>query len=101
MSNTLRPSLDLVSLIARFREAASTAWVRLKGFSVDHDTITTSLIATEWDPQIHPDPASTIIRMMREYAQGQKYFLLDPIVSLAGDEKSRTTGISFHVHASR
>ncbi len=25
MSNTLRPSLDLVSLIARFREAASTA----------------------------------------------------------------------------
>lgn len=100
-SNAMRPSLDLVSLVARFREAASTAWVRLKGFSVDHDTITTTLTATQGDPNGHPDPASTIIRMMREYASGQKYFLLDPIVSLSGNETSRTTGISFRVHPLR
>ncbi len=96
-SSTIRPSLDVKALVSEFREAAVRAGVRLKGFVVDKDTLSTELIATEWDPQVHPDPAATIIRMMREYAASQKYFSLDPIVSLSWDEKSRMTGIMLKV----
>ena len=46
-SNTIRPSLDLRTLITQFKAAADEENVRLKGFSVKNDTITTSLIATE------------------------------------------------------
>ena len=46
-ANALRPSLDLATLVSQFRDAATQANVRLKGFSVSNDTITTSLIATE------------------------------------------------------
>ena len=46
-SNTIRPSLDLRTLITQFKIAADEEKVRLKGFSVKNDTITTSLIATE------------------------------------------------------
>ena len=96
-SSTIRPSLDIKALVTEFREAAIRAGVKLKGFSVDKDVVSTTLTATEWDPQTHPDPAATIIRMMREYALGQKYFSLEPIYSLSWDEKSRTTGITLKV----
>ena len=46
-ANVLRPSLDLATLVSQFRDAATQANVRLKGFSVNNDTITTSLTATE------------------------------------------------------
>lgn len=96
-TNTIRPSIDVAGLVKEFQSAAATANVRLKGFSVVNDTISTTLIATEGDPMIHPDPASTIIKMMREYALGQKYFELEPIASLTGDAKSRSTSVQFKV----
>lgn len=96
-SNTIRPSIDLRGLISEFRNAATRANVRLKGFSVKNDVISTSLIAIEWDPSLHPDPAATIIKMMREYDTGRPYFSLEPISSISGDSTKRTTGIEFHV----
>lgn len=96
-ANTIRPSLDINGLVKEFQRAAVVANVRLKWFSVMNDTISTTLIATEWDPQVHPDPAATIIKMMREYARGQQYFSLEPILSISGDMKSRTTSIQFKV----
>lgn len=59
--------------------------------------ISTTLIATSGDSQIHPDPAATIIKMMREYARGEKYFSLDPISAISGDPTSRTTAIQLKV----
>lgn len=46
-NNSLRPSLDLGPLLLEFRTAAAKANVRLKGFSIADDTISTTLIATE------------------------------------------------------
>jgi hypothetical protein len=46
-SNTIRPSIDVRKLVLDFRKAASMANVRLQGFSVKDDTISTTLIATE------------------------------------------------------
>lgn len=82
-NNTLRPSLDINGLVKEFQRAAVTANVRLKGFNVTNDIISTTLIATQGDPQVHPDPAATIIKMMREYARGQQNFGLEPISSIA------------------
>lgn len=96
-SNILRPSLDINGLIKEFQRVALASNVRLTGFNVAGDTLSTTLTATEWDPQIHPDPASTIIKMMREYARGQQYFALEPISSIAWDAKTRTTSIQFKV----
>lgn len=96
-SNSIRPSLDITGLIREFQKAAIASNVRLKGFSVANDVISTTLIATEGDPQIHPDPASTVIKMMRDYASTQRYFALEPIYALSGTEKERTTAIQFKV----
>lgn len=96
-SSALKPSLDINGLIKRFRSAADMSNVRLSGFNVSGDTISTNLTATEWDPQIHPDPAATIIKMMREYAKGQQYFSLEPINAISGDSKQRSTSIQFKV----
>jgi hypothetical protein len=46
-NNTLRPSIDVRSLVTNFRTAALQANVRLNGFSVQNDVISTSLTATE------------------------------------------------------
>ncbi len=97
LSNTIRPSIDLRGLLAQFRDAANKANVRLKWFSIKDDVIATSLISTEWDPAVHPDPAVTIIKMIREYDSGRPYFSLDPIVSISWDATKRTTGIQFHI----
>lgn len=96
-SNAIRPSLDIGGLITQFKGVADRANVRLKGFAVANDVISTTLIANEGDPQIHPDPASTIIKMMREYANGQKYFSLDPITALSGNPSERSTAIELKV----
>jgi hypothetical protein len=96
-SNSIRPSLDITGLIREFQKAAIASNVRLKGFNVANDVISTTLIATEGDPQIHPDPASTVIKMMRDYASTQRYFALEPIYALSGNEKERTTAIQFKV----
>ena len=82
-SNTIRPSIDLVSLVNAFRNAAPAAHVRLKGFSVKNDVVTTTLISTEPDLTLHPDPTSMIIKMMREYDTAPQYFTLDPILSIS------------------
>ena len=100
-NNSLRPSLDLAPIIREFRLAAVKANVRLKGFSIQNDKISTTLIATEWDSWISPDPVSTVIKMMREYAEGKMKFTLEPIFSLSGDPTIRTTGIELHVLPSK
>ena len=100
-SNTIRPSIDLKWLERGFRDAAFQANVRLKGFSVNNDVISTSLIATEWDGISHPDPVGTIIKMMRDYSSVRaQSFSLEPITAVAGDIKSRTTNIQFRVVSS-
>jgi hypothetical protein len=46
-SNTIRPSIDLKGIVADFYDAASRANVRLNGFNITNDVISTSLTATE------------------------------------------------------
>jgi hypothetical protein len=90
----IRPSLDINLLVTLFREAAKNARVEFQGFSVNRDTIKTTLIAKEGDPEIHPDPITTIIKMMDAYEKGTGMrFTLSPITSVVGDISSRTTPI--------
>lgn len=96
-SNHIRPTIDVKGLIQEFYAAAAKSNVRFKWFSVKDDIISTTLIATEGDPLVHPDPALTIIKMIEDYSRGQKDFSLDPIASMAGDITKRTTGIQFRV----
>jgi hypothetical protein len=96
-SNAIRPSLDLKNIVAQFRIAAVEAGVGLQGFSIQDDTIATSLVATSPLSEAHPDPASTIIAMMRDYAKKQSYFSLEPILSITGDLTKRTTSIQLKV----
>ncbi len=97
-SNTVRPSIDLKWLVNDFYDAAARANVRLKGFSIANDVISTSLISTQSDSGIHPDPAGTIIKMMRTYGNTAQWrFALDPITTISGTPALRTTGIQFRV----
>lgn len=98
-THTVQPTLNLRWIIANFRDVAAKANVRLKGFNITNDVITTSLIATEGNPNIHPDPASTIVTMMRAYMaeNGDGKFTLDPIRVINGDSKSRNTSISLRI----
>lgn len=100
-NNTLRPSLDLGKLITGFNNAAQLSNVRLKWFAVTEDTISTQLIATQGDSWVHPDPAATVIKMIKEYASGKMEYSLEPIVSLSGDPSERTTNITLHVLPSK
>ena len=96
-SNTIRPSLDLKNIVAEFRLAAAKSSVGLQGFFIKDDTISTTLISTFGDSRIHPDPASTIINMMRDYAAHSSYFSLEPITSISWDLTKRTTSIQLKV----
>ncbi len=97
-SGTIRPSIDLKGIVDAFYEAATSSNVRLKGFNIVNDVITTSLVSTEPYGIAHPDVAGTIIEMMRKYAQGKGgKFALDPITSISGDLKSRMTSVQFKV----
>ncbi len=100
-NNSLRPSLDLIPLISAFGRAAEVANVRLKGFSIAHDTISTTLIATEGDIWIHNDPVATIVKMMRAYKTPTMDFSLEPIYSIDGDATMRTTAVEFQVLPSK
>lgn len=92
-STTIRPSIDLKGLVDSFDKTAKWAGVRLQGFSVKDDLLSTTLIATQdttgWDP------VATIITMMRSNLKtGLK---LGPITTLAGSPDERTTGVSFTI----
>ena len=95
--NTIRPSLDIKGLIASFKDAAIKSNVRLQWFSVVNDTISTNLISTSGDSEGHSDAAATIIKMMREYANGQKTFGLEPILNISGEPSRRMTSIQLKV----
>ncbi len=95
---TIRPSIDLKGIVDNFYEAATTANIRLKGFNIVNDVISTTLVSTEPYGIAHPDAAGTIIEMMRKYAGWKDLkFTLDPITNMSGDLKSRTTSIQFKV----
>ena len=97
-SGTIRPSIDLKGIVADFYSAASTDDVRLKGFSIANDVISTSLTSTKSAGISHPDAAGTIIKMMQKYATWNQWrFALEPITTIAWDPKSRTTSIQFKV----
>ena len=93
-SSTIRPSLDLQKYVRSFRQAAAQAGVRLKWFSIANDTITSQLIATSESDGT--DPVTTIISMMR-IQNPKNELVLMPISSLAGNNRERTTGVSFHI----
>lgn len=98
MTAPIRPSIDIKGLLAQFQKVARESQVRLKGFTVQNDVITTSLIATTSNAlTLTQDPAITIITMMEKYAKEQQEFSLEPINSLGGDNKRRTTGITLKV----
>ncbi len=97
-STNIRPSIDLKSLEKWFRLSAAVAWVRLKGFAVSNDTITSSLIASKWNDPI--DPIETIIAMMR-INNPNTGLQLEPIYSVAWSQLERTTGVSFKVLPSK
>jgi hypothetical protein len=98
-SNTIRPSIDVRGIVASFYDAASRANVHLKGFSIKNDVINTTLIAKYPDGTIHPDAASTILKMMREYSSGAPTaFRLDPIKTISGTQEVRTTNITLRVN---
>jgi hypothetical protein len=101
MNNTVRPSIDLKNLVSAFRLVAAKEQVRLQGFSIKNDVISTSLIATAGDPEIHPDPLSTVVRFMRSMNTIQKNFSLSPIKAVSGDISKRTTAVELQVLSSQ
>lgn len=56
-SGTIRPSIDLKGIVDAFYEAATSSNVRLKGFGIVNDVISTSLVSTEPYGIAHPDAA--------------------------------------------
>ena len=93
-STTIRPSIDLKSIKAWFEQSAAIAGVRLKGFSVNNDIVTSSLIATKGSEAI--DPIETIISMMR-ISNPRTGLSLEPIYSVAWTQSERTTNVSFKI----
>ena len=96
LSNTMiRPAIDLKALVGNFRSAATASHIRLKGFNVANDTISTSLIASA-DINDTIDPVKKIIDMMRipNPATG---FSLEPIYTVGGTNLERTTNITFKI----
>lgn len=93
-SATIRPSLDLKTFVRSFRLAAAQANVRLQGFSIGNDTITSSLTATR-DSNVS-DAVEIIIAMMRNQNPNTKLSLM-PIYSVGGSSTERTTGVTFRI----
>ncbi len=96
-STTIRPSVNLKSLVNSFRLAAAGAGVRLNGFSVHDDTISTTLIATQ--ESITKDPIETIIAMMRSDNM-RSGLSLEPISAVQWNSSERTTAVSFRILSS-
>jgi hypothetical protein len=80
----IRPSLDVAKMVDVFRETALKSRVRFQGFSIKNDIISTTLIATEADGAIHPDPISTIIKMMKSSLKNNNMDItLSPITAVS------------------
>lgn len=95
--NSIHSSIDLKNIVTYFRSAAIKANVVFNGFSITDDTITTTLTSAVGSSQ-HPDPISTIIKMMNDYAFSEwKNFKLGAIRQISGDNKKRTTTIELTV----
>ena len=94
-SSSIRPSIDLKALVRAFRVAATQAGVRLQGFSVRDDIISSTLIASR-DVTSMTDPVETIIALMRT-GTATAGLSLEPIRSLQGSALERSTGISFRI----
>jgi hypothetical protein len=94
-SASIRPSIDLKALVRAFRVAATQAGVRLQGFSVRDDVISSTLIASR-DVTSTTDPVETIIAMMRS-GTATAGLSLQPIRSLQGSLAERTTAVSFRI----
>ena len=98
--NLVKPSIDLKKIVGNFMSASSMAQVRLQGFSIQDDVISTNLIATGVPTgATHTDPVQLVIKMMRDYSSGKgvNTFALEPISSISGDGTSRSTSIQFKV----
>ena len=93
-SATIRPSIDLKALVRSFRVAATQAGVRLQGFSVKDDMISSTLIATRDANGI--DPVQIIIDMMQSGNPNTGLSLV-PIRSLQGSITERTTSVAFRI----
>jgi len=91
-SSTIRPSLDLEAFVSAFNRAAALAGVRLQGFSITNDTVSTGLIATR--DSDGTDPVKTIIAMMRNDGLGIK---LATIYWVGWSNTERTTGVTFQI----
>lgn len=76
-STQIRPSIDLKKLVSTFREVATTHQVRLQGFSVQKDTISSSLTALSNST----DAVENIIRMMRAKSVASGV-ILEPIYTV-------------------
>lgn len=80
----IRPSVDVAKMVDVFRETALKSRVRFQGFSVKNDIISTTLIATEADGSMHPDPISTIIKMMKSSLKNNNMDIaLSPITAVS------------------
>jgi cell division protein FtsL len=95
-SNSIRPSVELESLVKKFRDIASENGVRLRGFSVLDDVLSTTVIATTPADTNYPDPISAVFRVMNTSFQG-KGFTLEPITSIAWGINERTTWLQFEI----
>jgi hypothetical protein len=93
-SSTLRPSLELGKLVSDFRAVAEASRIRLKGFSVTDDRISSHLIVT---PELGGgDPITTIIALMRARSP-DLHLVAEPISSIAGSPQSRDTAVVFRI----
>lgn len=96
--NSIRPSIDLKNIIKNFRTVAAVENVWFDGFAIKDDVITTSLTSIA-GTSVHPDPVSTIIKMMNDFSLGKQVFVLKDIRSISGDNKKRSTTIEFVVQS--
>jgi hypothetical protein len=93
-SSTLRPSLELGKLVSDFRAVAQSARIRLQGFSVADDRISSHLIVT---PELGgADPITTIIALMRA-RNADLRLVAEPISAVAGSSRSRDTAVVFRI----
>lgn len=98
---TIRPSIDLVTLIDRFRSIASEYGVRFQGFSIMNDILSTQVVAINPDRVNHPDPISAIFKLMNTQKFADTGFVLEPITAISGDITERSTSLQFRVTSSR
>jgi hypothetical protein len=93
-SSTLRPSIDLGRLVSDFRAVAASAHIRLQGFTVSDDRISSHLIVT---PELGgADPITTIIALMRARSP-DLHLVAEPISTVAGSPRSRDTAVVFRI----